>query len=142
MDRNGKSTSDRWPSIDVSYQISFYLAKRFQRRRLKCEKLTDDGQQKLTKGPGQSVELLRNFGILGFYFSKWKYLGTINVCLMSEEVRKVRCRIAHVPLYMFAHRNHTLLIMDCTVFRGFFMIQHFVLQNSNRLFYVHKCKHK
>jgi hypothetical protein len=28
-------------SIDASYQISVYLAEGFQRRRLKCEKLTD-----------------------------------------------------------------------------------------------------
>ena len=33
------------PSIDTSYQISDQLALRFQRRRLKCEKLTDDGCQ-------------------------------------------------------------------------------------------------
>jgi hypothetical protein len=30
------------PSIDASYQVSVHLAKGFQRRRLKCEKLTDD----------------------------------------------------------------------------------------------------
>jgi hypothetical protein len=29
-------------SIDASYQVSVHLAKGFQRRRLKCEKLTDD----------------------------------------------------------------------------------------------------
>jgi hypothetical protein len=28
-------------SIDASYQVSVYLAEGFQRRRLKCEKLTD-----------------------------------------------------------------------------------------------------
>jgi hypothetical protein len=33
------------PSIDTSYQVSVHLARRFQRRRLKCEKLTDDGRQ-------------------------------------------------------------------------------------------------
>jgi uncharacterized membrane protein len=33
---------NRGPSIDVSYQVPVYLAKWFQRRRLKCEKLTDD----------------------------------------------------------------------------------------------------
>jgi hypothetical protein len=32
----------RGPSIDASYQVSVHLAKGFQRRRLKCEKLTDD----------------------------------------------------------------------------------------------------
>jgi hypothetical protein len=29
----------RGPYIDASYQVSVHLAKRFQRRRLKCEKL-------------------------------------------------------------------------------------------------------
>jgi len=28
--------------IDASYQVSLHLAEGFQRRRLKCEKLTDD----------------------------------------------------------------------------------------------------
>jgi hypothetical protein len=32
----------REPAIDASYQVSVHLAKRFQRRRLRCEKLTDD----------------------------------------------------------------------------------------------------
>ena len=32
----------RGPSIDASYQVSLHLAEGFQRRRLKCEKLTDD----------------------------------------------------------------------------------------------------
>jgi hypothetical protein len=30
------------PSIDASYQVSFHLAEGFQRRKLKCEKLTDN----------------------------------------------------------------------------------------------------
>jgi hypothetical protein len=30
------------PSIDASYLVSVHLAEGFQRRRLKCEKLTDD----------------------------------------------------------------------------------------------------
>jgi len=40
---------NREPSIDASYQVSVHLAKRFQRRRLKCEKLTDDGRQVMAK---------------------------------------------------------------------------------------------
>jgi hypothetical protein len=32
----------RGPSIDASYQVSVHLAKGFQRRRIKCETLTDD----------------------------------------------------------------------------------------------------
>jgi hypothetical protein len=37
-------------SIDASYQISDQLALRFQRRRLKCEKLTDDRRRTSSDG--------------------------------------------------------------------------------------------
>ena len=37
------------PFIDASYQVSVYLAEGFQRRILKCEKLTDDGRQVMAK---------------------------------------------------------------------------------------------
>jgi hypothetical protein len=43
------STLYRGPSIDVSYQVSVHLAEGFQRRRLKCEKLTDDGRSSTNK---------------------------------------------------------------------------------------------
>jgi hypothetical protein len=33
------------PSIDASYTVSVHLAKWFQGKRLKCEKLTEDGRQ-------------------------------------------------------------------------------------------------
>jgi hypothetical protein len=42
MDRDKMSNLYRGPSIDASYQVSVHLAKGFQRRRLKCEKQTDD----------------------------------------------------------------------------------------------------
>jgi hypothetical protein len=45
MDQDKMSNLYRGPSIDASYQVSDQLALRFQRRRLKCEKLTDDGRQ-------------------------------------------------------------------------------------------------
>ena len=41
-DRDEMSIFYREPSIDASYQVSVHLAKGFQRRRLKCEKLMDD----------------------------------------------------------------------------------------------------
>jgi hypothetical protein len=40
MDQDKMSNYYRRPSIDVSYQVSVHLAEEFQRRRLKCEKLT------------------------------------------------------------------------------------------------------
>jgi hypothetical protein len=51
MDRDEMSKLYREPSIDASYQASVHLAKGFQRRRLKCEKLTDtdDKRQVMAK---------------------------------------------------------------------------------------------
>jgi hypothetical protein len=49
MDRDKMSIRYKGPSIDASYQVSVYLAEGFQRRRLKCEKLTDDGRQVMAK---------------------------------------------------------------------------------------------
>ena len=40
----------RGPAIDAFYQISAHLAKQLQRRRLKCEKLTDDRWRKPSDG--------------------------------------------------------------------------------------------
>ena len=39
----------RGPSIDSSYQVSVHLGKGFQRRILKCQKLTDDRRQVMAK---------------------------------------------------------------------------------------------
>jgi hypothetical protein len=48
MDRDEIRNLYRGPSIDASYQVSVYLAKRFQRRRLKFEKL-NYGRQVMAK---------------------------------------------------------------------------------------------
>ena len=37
------------PSIDAFYQVSVHIVEGFQRRRLKCEKLTDDRRQVMAK---------------------------------------------------------------------------------------------
>jgi hypothetical protein len=46
----------RGPSIDVSNQVSVHLAEGFQRRRLKCEKLTDDRRR--TRSDGKNSHCL------------------------------------------------------------------------------------
>jgi hypothetical protein len=48
MDLDEMSNPYRGPSIDAFYQVSVHLAEGFQRR-LKCEKLTDDGRQVMAK---------------------------------------------------------------------------------------------
>jgi hypothetical protein len=49
MDWDEMSNLYRGSSIDASYQVSVHLAERFQRRRIKCEKLKDDGCQVMAK---------------------------------------------------------------------------------------------
>ena len=49
MDRDKMSTLYKGPSIDASYQVSVHLTEGFQGRRLKCEKLMDDGCQVMAK---------------------------------------------------------------------------------------------
>jgi hypothetical protein len=56
MDWDEMSNLYRGPSIDASYQVSVHLAEGFQRRRLKCEKLMDDGRQ--TPSDGKSSRCL------------------------------------------------------------------------------------
>jgi hypothetical protein len=56
MDRNKMSSIYKEPSIDASYQFSVQLAEGFQRRRLKCKKLTDDRRQ--TPSDGKSSRCL------------------------------------------------------------------------------------
>ena len=49
MDRDEMSNLYRRPSTDASYQVSVHLAEKFQRRRLKCEKLMDDSDDKSSR---------------------------------------------------------------------------------------------
>ena len=49
MDWDEMSNLYRKPAIDGSYQVLLHLAGGFQRGSLKCEKLTDDGCQVMTK---------------------------------------------------------------------------------------------
>jgi hypothetical protein len=63
MDRDEMSNLYRGPSIDASYQVSLHLAEGFQRRRLKCEKLTDDRQQTPSDGnrPTENIILTKSY---------------------------------------------------------------------------------
>ena len=50
MDRYEISKHFRGPSIYASYQVPVHLAQGFQRRRLKCERLTDDRRRTPSDG--------------------------------------------------------------------------------------------
>jgi hypothetical protein len=49
MDRDKMSNLYRGPSINASYKVSVHMAEGFQRRRFKCEKLTDKGRKVMAK---------------------------------------------------------------------------------------------
>ena len=49
MDQDKMNKVYKGHSIDASYQVSVHLAEGFQRRRLKCEKLTDDRRHVMAK---------------------------------------------------------------------------------------------
>jgi hypothetical protein len=51
----------RGPSINASYQVSVHMAEGFQRRRLKCEKLTDDGRQVMAKAHIPVLDITSSF---------------------------------------------------------------------------------
>ena len=52
-----------------------------------------------TKGPGKCVRLYRMSEYLGFILVNRNSLGPYIFCRMSEDVGKLGCRIAQVPLY-------------------------------------------
>ena len=64
----------RGPTIDASYQVSVHLAKGFQRRRLKCEKLTDDRRR--MPSDGKSSHCLWQ-GELKMIVCKWNRISVI-----------------------------------------------------------------
>ena len=80
MDRDRMCNLQRETSIDASYQGSVHLAEGFQRRRLKCEKITADGRR--TPSDDKSSH-----------------------CLWQSEL-KMKChKILHVPSAHNRHKN-------------------------------------
>jgi len=48
VNRSGQNVQSL-ETLDASYQVSVHLAEGLQRKRLKCENLTDDGRQVMAK---------------------------------------------------------------------------------------------
>jgi hypothetical protein len=79
------STLYRVPSIDASYQVSVHLAEGFQRRRLKCEKLTDDRRQTPSDGKSSHClwqsELIKKLFFISSIKNKFcKYIQKWKIC--------------------------------------------------------------
>ena len=76
MYRDKMYNLQRGPYIDASYQVSVHLAEGFQRRRLKCEKLTDGGQGTADNGRQVMAKAHTAFG--GHLMKKMTYISCIN----------------------------------------------------------------
>jgi hypothetical protein len=72
-------------SIDASYQVSIHLAEGFQRRRLKCEKLPDDGCQVMAKA---HISFGFDFSLCNFLRSGvlplFTLVGSQDICILMD----------------------------------------------------------
>jgi hypothetical protein len=82
MDLDKMSNLYRGPSIDASYQVSVHMAEGFQRRRLKCEKLTNDrrntpSDDKSSQMPEHFQNLIKNLGKFVMHIFKTRTSSTM-----------------------------------------------------------------
>ena len=89
-ERDEMSNLYRGPSIDASYQVSVHLAKRFQRRRSKCEKLTNDKRRTTDAKWWQKLTLS---------LARWAKIRCCNlfICLYNGSLSKY----THFFLFIF-----------------------------------------
>ena len=87
MDRDKMSILHRGPSIDASYQVSVHLAEGSQRRRLKCEKLTDDRRRMPSDGKSShclwqgKLKMLLFYIYMNMYHMKFlNHIMAYNLC--------------------------------------------------------------
>ena len=91
----------RGPSIDASYQVSVHLAKWFQRKRLKCEKLTDNRRKVMTKAHIAFARWVKNGDISLRCVVKWckSHLRIdADIQLVLNEIKMCRQVERHVPV--------------------------------------------
>ena len=76
--------------IDASYQVSLHLAERFQRRRLKCEKLTDDRRRTPSDGKsyGVSDNALKLLDTCSYLRNRKQCAKIGSVCSSFSEIYK------------------------------------------------------
>ena len=116
MNRDEMSNFYRGPSIDISCQISDQLALRFQRRRLKCEKLTDDGRQVMAKADSAYIAAANYYNYVSILkqaqnkFNKFKYKKTFTI-YKKEKKYMVRFFFNSFLSYYFLQMNGQDLII-------------------------------
>ena len=101
------SISNRELSINVPFQVSLLLAKQFLRWKLKCEKLTDDRRQELTKGPGKRVGLYMMSEHPGLILVNINTLGPYMFVCCHRMSENSGVGLHKFTVYVFTQRSHT-----------------------------------
>jgi hypothetical protein len=108
MDRDNMSNLYRGPSIDASYQVAAHLAKGFQRKRLKCEKLTDDRRRTLSDGKSSSC-LWQGEQQMQSIFFIWQYIKQYFLFYILEVFLSLWKKIFHVHCLYYPIRSSPLV---------------------------------
>ena len=85
-DRNDMSILYSRSSIDASYQVLVHLSKQFQRRRFKCEKITDDGRRTPCDGKSSHGLFRKNPSVIKrtikiLILPHWEFITPTFFCL-------------------------------------------------------------
>jgi hypothetical protein len=108
------------PTIDASYQVSVHLAEGFQRRRLKCEKLTDAKRwQKLTLPLARRA---KNEGIF-LYFLFFLHTYILNSLLWCSFF------IYNKLIYMYYSCSTSINLLNYFSWKSIFQINNFFYLN-------------
>jgi hypothetical protein len=110
----------RGPSIDASYNVSVHLAKGFQRRRSKCEKLTDDRRRTPSDGKSSSClwqgELKKQCQChLGCHFGKVTSTKLILTTQCFHMHLKFQCKSTKGSVTCDFYRSYIVLAPFCGV---------------------------
>ena len=97
-ERDEMSNLYRGPYRDTSYQLSVHLAEGFQRRKLKCEKLTDDGRQ---------VMATAHIAFRKVSLNMWT-LKKKKKSVKSQRVRFFRKQLTFSPIKLFARQTRVI----------------------------------
>jgi hypothetical protein len=141
----------RGPSIDASYQVTVHLTEGFQRRRLKCEKLTDDKWwQNLTLPLARwaknwtchtlstlnfTLDMIIAHSYFIFYFFIHKYVFYTRFC----KIFVVRWRLSYPPFNIFEKWYDVIHLLSWTLFVSFNLFIKTPYKSYN-LYYL-KCTH-
>jgi hypothetical protein len=98
-DRDKMSNRYRGPSIDASYQVSVHLAEGFQRRKLKCEKLTDNRRR--MPSDGKSSHCIWQGELKKFVYSLFQNIANLNTANLILHKKISTNTVLHYIILVF-----------------------------------------